>query len=113
MANESKKTTPPPATVAPATPDNPVVMPEKRPRAKPVKYDKIIASEYDAAKFAATGNPLDAPISTKYGRLEFPGLEFIDTPLGSYVNIPTQGKRITAPTLRQIVRLIDEYYSAK
>lgn len=88
-----------------------VSTPQKKNRNKPIKYDDVIPSAFDPVLYAKTGNPLDGPAVTNRGRLEFTGVEFITTPVGSYINIPAKGKRILGPTLRQIVTVIDGLYA--
>jgi hypothetical protein len=103
------------------TPDAPIVghsdkeqnaAAPKRTRKKGVKYTKIVESEYKQVNGKEPENPLDRVIQTGRGGLQFPGLIFETHLLGSLVKIPAKAVAIKAPTLRQLMRIIDEQYKS-
>lgn len=85
----------------------------KKTRKRGVKYTTLIESDFNKAKFEETKNPLDNVIQTVKGGLKFPGVVFETTILGSVVKIPARATAIKAPTLRQLVKVLDELYEVK
>ena len=83
----------------------------KKTRNKGVKYTTIVDSSYKTVDGAPPTNPLDQEIVTHRGGLEFPGVIFETTLLGSLVKIPAKCTAIKAPTLRQLVAELDKLYS--
>lgn len=85
----------------------------KKTRRRGIKYTTLIESDFDSAKFAASQNPLDNVIQTVKGGLKFKGVVFETNLLGSVVKIPAKATAIKAPTLRQLINVLDDLYSAK
>lgn len=83
----------------------------KKSRKKGVKYTTVIESNFDKAVFDASQNPLDNVIKTRKGGLTFPGVVFETNILGSVVKIPEKATAIKAPTLRQLIKVLDDLYT--
>ena len=82
----------------------------RKARSKPIKYDKIVESEYKPTDKPDTMHPLDKPAVTSRGGLKFPGVEFESNFLGIVVKIPAKNTVIKNPTVRQLLKVLDELY---
>ena len=110
MAN--KTNTPAPAAVPETTSDSvPNQAAPKKKRTPGVKYTKIIPSEYQQQNGKPPSNPLDQLAKAVKGGLKFPGVIFENTIMGVCVKIPGRGAAIQAPTIRQLVKVLDELYA--
>lgn len=111
MANKANST---PTTTAPATPsdDVPNQAAPKKKRKPGVKYTKIMPSEYALVEGKQPTNPLDQLAEAVKGGLKFPGVIFEKTIMGVCVKIPARAAAIQAPTIRQLVKVLDELYQA-
>src|SRR5438874_7094848 len=85
----------------------------KKTRKRGVKYTNIVESNFDSGVHIANGNPLDAPVETVRGGLRFGGVVFETTLLGTIVKIPAKATIIKSPTLRQLMKVIDDLYTEK
>lgn len=82
----------------------------KRAKRKPVKYTNIVESGYKPTDNPEAMHPLDKPAITSRGGLKFPGVEFEYNVLGVVVRIPAKATIVKNPTVRQLLRVLDELY---
>lgn len=82
----------------------------KKQRAKSIKYEKVVESEYKPTDNPEAMHPLDKPAITSRGGLKFPGVEFESSLLGILVKIPARSTIIKNPTVRQLIKALDELY---
>ena len=82
----------------------------KRKRSPSIKYTNIVESEYKPTDKPDAMHPLDKPAITVRGGLKFPGVEFESNVLGIIVKIPARSTIIKNPTIRQLLKVLDELY---
>jgi hypothetical protein len=114
MSKSSSK--PEASTASSATPEadkveTPNTAAPKKARTPSVKYTNVVQSAYKPDDNPDAMHPLDKPAITSRGGLKFPGVEFVTTPLGIYVDIPARQTRVINPTIRQLLKVLDDLYA--
>jgi hypothetical protein len=110
MANPKQQTVAPSTQTEQAAVPTPNEAAPKKHRNKGVKYTTIVESEFKPPEDGKPQNPLDAPLVTTKGGCRFPGVIFESSMWGTIVKIPAKAVAIKSPTMRQLVKVLQDLY---